>query len=70
VELDADGVPLGAIRVAVDGADPQPSDDAGSPLRGLLVRGAGLGTPGAHPGALTRAMQSKLLGPQASGARV
>jgi hypothetical protein len=38
-------VPLGAISTKADGVDPQPSDDAGSPLYNLVVHGASLGTP-------------------------
>jgi hypothetical protein len=46
VELGANGAPIGAVSVEADGVDPRPGDDAGSPLRDLVVHGAGLGTPG------------------------
>jgi hypothetical protein len=46
VELGANGAPIGAVSVEADGVDPWPGDDAGSPLRDLVVHGAGLGTPG------------------------
>jgi hypothetical protein len=39
----ADGAPLG---VEVDGASPQPSDDTGVSLRGMVMRGADIGVPG------------------------
>jgi hypothetical protein len=39
VEPSVDDTPLGAISTKVDGAGPQPSDDAGSPCRDLVVRG-------------------------------
>jgi hypothetical protein len=45
VELDADGVPLGAISIEADGEDPWPCEDVGSPLRDMVVHSAGQGMP-------------------------
>jgi hypothetical protein len=46
VEPSADDAPLGTICVGLDGADPQPGDDAGIPCRDLVVWGTDSGTPG------------------------
>jgi hypothetical protein len=45
VELDSDAAPLGLVNVEADRADPWLGDDGGSPLRDLVMRGTGLGTP-------------------------
>jgi hypothetical protein len=46
VKLGADDVPLSVISFEAYGADPRPGDDVGSPLRDLVMCGAGLDTPG------------------------
>jgi hypothetical protein len=69
VELGADGVPLGAVSIEVDDADPRPGNDAGSLLRHLAVCNANLGTLGrTDPGdAIPAPRSSGALGPKITG---
>jgi hypothetical protein len=46
VEPNADDVPLGAVNVLADRVDPWSGDNVGSLHHGLVVHGAGPGTPG------------------------
>jgi hypothetical protein len=66
VEPGVDDTPLGAISTKVDGAGPQPSDDAGSPCRDLVVRGINSSMLG-HTTLGTHGPSPRVLGCRGSG---